>query len=141
MIKGCVFYACVGVYLSMYVYYLLLVYLYLFCYSFYYLSILLLLYRDVFMRAILLTMEFTMSKSKSKSKTGLYAMRAIAVSVIFGLCALVPFSMYVSKNYNEDGIRITTPVVSMSSTNVETYSSGDAVLDAKVAELNSLLGY
>lgn len=141
MIKGCVFYACVGVYLFMYVYYLLLVYLYLFCYSFYYLSILLLLYRDVFMRAILLTMEFTMSKSKSKSKTGLYAMRAIAVSVIFGLCALVPFSMYVSKNYNEDGIRITTPVVSMSSTNVETYSSGDAVLDAKVAELNSLLGY
>ena len=141
MIKGCVFYACVGVYLSMYVYYLLLVYLYLFCYSFYYLSILLLLYRDVFMRAILLTMEFTMSKSKSKSKTGLYAMRAIAVSVVFGLCALVPFSMYVSKNYNEDGIRITTPVVSMSSTNVETYSSGDAVLDAKVAELNSLLGY
>ena len=93
------------------------------------------------MRAILLTMELTMSKSKSKSKTGLYAMRAIAVSVIFGLCALVPFSMYVSKNYNEDGIRITTPVVSMSSTNVETYSSGDAVLDAKVAELNSLLGY
>ena len=89
------------------------------------------------MRAILLTMEFTMSKSK----TGLYAMRAIAVSVIFGLCALVPFSMYVSKNYNEDGIRITTPVVSMSSTNVETYSSGDAVLDAKVAELNSSLGY
>lgn len=137
MIKGCVFYACVGVYLSMYVYYLLLVYLYLFCYSFYYLFYLLLLYRDVFMRAILLTMEFTMSKSK----TGLYAMRAIAVSVIFGLCALVPFSMYVSKNYNEDGIRITTPVVSMSSTNVETYSSGDAVLDAKVAELNSLLGY
>lgn len=137
MIKGCVFYACVGVYLSMYVYYLLLVYLYLFCYSFYYLSILLLLYRDVFMRAILLTMELTMSKSK----TGLYAMRAIAVSVVFGLCALVPFSMYVSKNYNEDGIRITTPVVSMSSTNVETYSSGDAVLDAKVAELNSLLGY
>lgn len=141
MIKGCVFYACVGVYLSMYVYYLLLVYLYLFCYSFYYLFYLLLLYRDVFMRAILLTMEFTMSKSKSKSKTGLYAMRAIAVSVVFGLCALVPFSMYVSKNYNEDGIRITTPVVSMSSTNVETYSSGDAVLDAKVAELNSLLGY
>ena len=141
MIKGCVFYACVGVYLSMYVYYLLLVYLYLFCYSFYYLLYLLLLYRDVFMRAILLTMEFTMSKSKSKSKTGLYAMRAIAVSVVFGLCALVPFSMYVSKNYNEDGIRITTPVVSMSSTNVETYSSGDAVLDAKVAELNSLLGY
>jgi hypothetical protein len=93
------------------------------------------------MRAILLTMEFTMSKSKFKSKTGLYAMRAIAVSVVFGLCALVPFSMYVSKNYNEDGIRITTPVVSMSSTNVETYSSGDAVLDAKVAELNSLLGY
>ena len=137
MIKGCVFYACVGVYLSMYVYYLLLVYLYLFCYSFYYLLYLLLLYRDVFMRAILLTMEFTMSKPK----TGLYAMRAIAVSVIFGLCALVPFSMYVSKNYNEDGIRITTPVVSMSSTNVETYSSGDAVLDAKVAELNSLLGY
>ena len=137
MIKGCVFYSCVGVYLSMYVYYLLLVYLYLFCYSFYYLSILLLLYRDVFMRAILLTMELTMSKSK----TGLYAMRAIAVSVVFGLCALVPFSMYVSKNYNEDGIRITTPVVSMSSTNVETYSSGDAVLDAKVAELNSLLGY
>ena len=137
MIKGCVFYACVGVYLSMYVYYLYL----LFCYSFYYLFYLLLLYRDVFMRAILLTMEFTMSKSKSKSKTGLYAMRAIAVSVIFGLCALVPFSMYVSKNYNEDGIRITTPVVSMSSTNVETYSSGDAVLDAKVAELNSLLGY
>ena len=137
MIKGCVFYACVGVYLSMYVYYLYL----LFCYSFYYLSILLLLYRDVFMRAILLTMEFTMSKSKSKSKTGLYAMRAIAVSVVFGLCALVPFSMYVSKNYNEDGIRITPPVVSMSSTNVETYSSGDAVLDAKVAELNSLLGY
>ncbi len=137
MIKGCVFYACVGVYLSMYVYYLLLVYLYLFCYSFYYLFYLLLLYRDVFMRAILLTMEFTMSKPK----TGLYAMRAIAVSVIFGLCALVPFSMYVSKNYNEDGIRITTPVVSMSSTNVETYSSGDAVLDAKVAELNSLLGY
>lgn len=135
MIKGCVFYACVGVYLSMYVYYLLLVYLYLFCYSFYYLFYLLLLYRDVFMRAILLTMELTMSK------TGLYAMRAIAVSVIFGLCALVPFSMYVSKNYNEDGIRITTPVVSMSSTNVETYSSGDAVLDAKVAELNSLLGY
>ena len=135
MIKGCVFYACVGVYLSMYVYYLLLVYLYLFCYSFYYLFYLLLLYRDVFMRAILLTMEFTMSK------TGLYAMRAIAVSVVFGLCALVPFSMYVSKNYNEDGIRITTPVVSMSSTNVETYSSGDAVLDAKVAELNSLLGY
>ena len=89
------------------------------------------------MRAILLTMEFTMSKPK----TGLYAMRAIAVSVIFGLCALVPFSMYVSKNYNEDGIRITTPVVSMSSTNVETYSSGDTVLDAKVAELNSLLGY
>ena len=81
------------------------------------------------------------TKSKSKSKTGLYAMRAIAVSVVFGLCALVPFSMYVSKNYNEDGIRITTPVVSMSSTNVETYSSGDAVLDAKVAELNSLLGY
>ena len=137
MIKGCVFYACVGVYLSMYVYYLLLVYLYLFCYSFYYLFYLLLLYCDVFMRAILLTMEFTMSKPK----TGLYAMRAIAVSVIFGLCALVPFSMYVSKNYNEDGIRITTPVVSMSSTNVETYSSGDAVLDAKVAELNSLLGY
>ena len=137
MIKGCVFYACVGVYLSMYVYYLLLVYLYLFCYSFYYLFYLLLLYRDVFMRAILLTMELTMSKSK----TGLYAMRAIAVSVVFGLCALVPFSMYVSKNYNEDGIRITTPVVSMSSTNVETYSSGDAVLDAKVAELNSLLGY
>ncbi len=137
MIKGCVFYACVGVYLSMYVYYLLLVYLYLFCYSFYYLFYLLLLYRDVFMRAILLTMEFTMSKPK----TGLYAMRAIAVSVVFGLCALVPFSMYVSKNYNEDGIRITTPVVSMSSTNVETYSSGDAVLDAKVAELNSLLGY
>lgn len=137
MIKGCVFYACVGVCLSMYVYYLLLVYLYLFCYSFYYLFYLLLLYRDVFMRAILLTMEFTMSKPK----TGLYAMRAIAVSVIFGLCALVPFSMYVSKNYNEDGIRITTPVVSMSSTNVETYSSGDAVLDAKVAELNSLLGY
>ena len=133
MIKGCVFYACVGVYLSMYVYYLYL----LFCYSFYYLFYLLLLYRDVFMRAILLTMEFTMSKSK----TGLYAMRAIAVSVVFGLCALVPFSMYVSKNYNEDGIRITTPVVSMSSTNVETYSSGDAVLDAKVAELNSLLGY
>ena len=133
MIKGCVFYACVGVYLSMYVYYLYL----LFCYSFYYLFYLLLLYRDVFMRAILLTMEFTMSKPK----TGLYAMRAIAVSVIFGLCALVPFSMYVSKNYNEDGIRITTPVVSMSSTNVETYSSGDAVLDAKVAELNSLLGY
>ena len=133
MIKGCVFYACVGVYLSMYVYYLYL----LFCYSFYYLFYLLLLYRDVFMRAILLTMEFTMSKTK----TGLYAMRAIAVSVIFGLCALVPFSMYVSKNYNEDGIRITTPVVSMSSTNVETYSSGDAVLDAKVAELNSLLGY
>ena len=133
MIKGCVFYACVGVYLSMYVYYLYL----LFCYSFYYLFYLLLLYRGVFMRAILLTMEFTMSKSK----TGLYAMRAIAVSVIFGLCALVPFSMYVSKNYNEDGIRITTPVVSMSSTNVETYSSGDAVLDAKVAELNSLLGY
>ena len=93
------------------------------------------------MRAILLTMAFTMFKSKSKSKTGLYAMRAIAVSVVFGLCALVPFSMYVSKNYNEDGIRITTPVVSMSSTNVETYSSGDAVLDAKVAELNSLLGY
>ena len=89
------------------------------------------------MRAILLTMEL----AKSKSKTGLYAMRAITVSVIFGLCALVPFSMYVSKNYNEDGIRITTPVVSMSSTNVETYSSGDAVLDAKVAELNSLLGY
>ena len=137
MIKGCVFYACVGVYLSMYVYYLLLVYLYLFCYSFYYLFYLLLLYRDVFMCAILLTMELTMSKSK----TGLYAMRAIAVSVVFGLCALVPFSMYVSKNYNEDGIRITTPVVSMSSTNVETYSSGDAVLDAKVAELNSLLGY
>ena len=137
MIKGCVFYACVGVYLSMYVYYLLLVYLYLFCYTFYYSFYLLLLYRDVFMRAILLTMEFTMSKPK----TGLYAMRAIAVSVIFGLCALVPFSMYVSKNYNEDGIRITTPVVSMSSTNVETYSSGDAVLDAKVAELNSLLGY
>lgn len=137
MIKGCVFYACVGVYLSMYVDYLLLVYLYLFCYSFYYLFYLLLLYRDVFMCAILLTMELTMSKSK----TGLYAMRAIAVSVIFGLCALVPFSMYVSKNYNEDGIRITTPVVSMSSTNVETYSSGDAVLDAKVAELNSLLGY
>ncbi len=137
MIKGCVFYACVGVYLSMYVYYLYL----LFCYSFYYLFYLLLLYRDVFMRAILLTMEFTMSKSKSKSKTWLYAMRAIAVSVVFGLCALVPFSMYVSKNYNEDGIRITTPVVSMSSTNVETYSSGDAVLDAKVAELNSLLGY
>ena len=134
MIKGCVFYACVGVYLSMYVYYLLLVYLYLFCYSFYYLFYLL-LYRDVFMRAILLTIELTMSK------TGLYAMRAIAVSVIFGLCALVPFSMYVSKNYNEDGIRIITPVVSMSSTNVETYSSGDAVLDAKVAELNSLLGY
>ena len=133
MIKGCVFYACVGVYLSMYVYYLYL----LFCYSFYYLFYLLLLYRDVFMRAILLTMEFTMSKPK----TGLYAMRAIAVSVVFGLCALVPFSMYVSKNYNEDGIRITTPVVSMSSTNVETYSSGDAVLDAKVAELNSLLGY
>lgn len=133
MIKGCVFYACVGVYLSMYVYYLYL----LFCYSFYYLFYLLLLYRDVFMRAILLTMELTMSKSK----TGLYAMRAIAVSVVFGLCALVPFSMYVSKNYNEDGIRITTPVVSMSSTNVETYSSGDAVLDAKVAELNSLLGY
>ena len=137
MIKGCVFYACVGVYLSMYVYYLLLVYLYLFCYSFYYLFYLLLLYRDVFMRAILLTMEFTMSKPK----TGLYAMRAIAVSVIFGLCALVPFSMYISKNYNEDGIRITTPVVSMSPTNVETYSSGDAVLDAKVAELNILLGY
>ena len=137
MIKGCVFYACVGVYLSMYVYYLLLVYLYLFFYSFYYLFYLLLLYRDVFMRAILLTMELTMSKSK----TGLYAMRAIAVSVVFGLCALVPFSMYVSKNYNEDGIRITTPVVSMSSTNVETYSSSDAVLDAKVAELNSLLGY
>lgn len=133
MIKGCVFYACVGVYLSMYVYYLYL----LFCYSFYYLFYLLLLYRDVFMRAILLTMELTMSKSK----TGLYAMRAIAVSVVFGLCALVPFSMYVSKNYNEDGIRITTPVVSMSFTNVETYSSGDAVLDAKVAELNSLLGY
>ena len=133
MIKGCVFYACVGVYLSMYVYYLYL----LFGYSFYYLFYLLLLYRDVFMCAILLTMELTMSKSK----TGLYAMRAIAVSVIFGLCALVPFSMYVSKNYNEDGIRITTPVVSMSSTNVETYSSGDAVLDAKVAELNSLLGY
>ena len=133
MIKGCVFYACVGVYLSMYVYYLYL----LFCYSFYYLFYLLLLYRDVFMRAILLTMEFTMSKPK----TGLYSMRAIAVSVVFGLCALVPFSMYVSKNYNEDGIRITTPVVSMSSTNVETYSSGDAVLDAKVAELNSLLGY
>ena len=79
--------------------------------------------------------------AKSKSKTVLYAMRAIAVSVVFGLCALAPFSMYVSKNYNEDGIRITTPVVSMSSTNVETYSSGDAVLDAKVAELNSLLGY
>ena len=137
MIKGCVFYACVGVYLSMYVYYLLLVYLYLFCYSFYYLFYLLLLYRDVFMCAILLTMEFTMSKPK----TGLYAMRAIAVSVVFGLCALVPFSMYFSKNYNEYGIRITTPVVSMSSTNVETYSSGDAVLDAKVAELNSLLGY
>lgn len=133
MIKGCVFYACVGVYLSMYVYYLYL----LFGYSFYYLFYLLLLYRDVFMCAILLTMELTMSKSK----TGLYAMRAIAVSVVFGLCALVPFSMYVSKNYNEDGIRITTPVVSMSSTNVETYSSGDAVLDAKVAELNSLLGY
>lgn len=71
MIKGCVFYSCVGVYLSMYVYCLYL----LFCYSFYYLFYLLLLYRDVFMRAILLTMEFTMSKPK----TGLYAMRAIAV--------------------------------------------------------------
>ena len=94
-------------------------------------------YIVTYLCAILLSMEFTMSKSK----TGLYAMRAIAVSVVFGLCALVPFSMYVSKNYNEDGIRITTPVVSMSSTNVETYSSGDAVLDAKVAELNSLLGY